>query len=57
MAQQRIFVADHKGMVGSAITRLLKNQDVEIITKDRSELDLSFVIINILIITKDKSRC
>jgi GDP-L-fucose synthase len=27
-------------MVGSAITRLLKNQDVEIITKDRSELDL-----------------
>ena len=40
MAQQRIFVAGHKGMVGSAITRLLKNQDVEIITKDRSELDL-----------------
>jgi GDP-L-fucose synthase len=26
--------------VGSAITRLLKNQDVEIITKDRTELDL-----------------
>jgi GDP-L-fucose synthase len=40
MAKQRIFVAGHKGMVGSAITRLLKNQDVEIITKDRSELDL-----------------
>ena len=40
MAQQRIFVAGHKGMVGSAITRLLKNQDVEIIAKDRSELDL-----------------
>jgi GDP-L-fucose synthase len=40
MTKQRIFVAGHKGMVGSAITRLLKNQDVEIITKDRSELDL-----------------
>ena len=40
MAKQRIFVAGHKGMVGSAITRLLKNQDVEIIAKDRSELDL-----------------
>ncbi len=40
MAKQRIFVAGHKGMVGSAITRLLKNQDVEIIIKDRSELDL-----------------
>jgi GDP-L-fucose synthase len=40
MAQLKIFVAGHKGMVGSAITRLLKNQDVEIITKDRTELDL-----------------
>jgi GDP-L-fucose synthase len=40
MAKHRIFVAGHKGMVGSAIVRLLKNQDVEIITKDRSELDL-----------------
>ena len=40
MAKQRIFVAGHKGMVGSVITRLLKNQDVETISKDRSELDL-----------------
>jgi GDP-L-fucose synthase len=40
MAKHRIFVAGHKGMVGSAIVRLLKNQDVEIITKDRSGLDL-----------------
>ena len=40
MAKHRIFVAGHKGMVGSAIVRLLKNQDVEIITKDRTELDL-----------------
>jgi GDP-L-fucose synthase len=40
MTISKIFVAGHKGMVGSAITRLLKNQDVEIITKDRSELNL-----------------
>jgi GDP-L-fucose synthase len=40
MAKPKIFVAGHKGMVGSAIVRLLKNQDVEIITKDRTELDL-----------------
>ena len=40
MSKHRIFVAGHKGMVGSAIVRLLKNQDVEIISKDRTELDL-----------------
>jgi GDP-L-fucose synthase len=40
MAKHRIFVAGHKGMVGSAIIRLLKDQDIEIITKDRTELDL-----------------
>ena len=40
MAKQRIFVAGHKGMVGSAIVRLLKSQNVEILTKDRTELDL-----------------
>ena len=40
MVQPKIFVAGHKGMVGSAIVRLLKNQDVKIIKKDRTELDL-----------------
>jgi GDP-L-fucose synthase len=40
MAKPKIFVAGHKGMAGSAITRLLKDQDFEIITKDRTELDL-----------------
>ena len=40
MAKPKIFVAGHKGMVGSAIVRLLKNQDIEIITKDRTELEL-----------------
>jgi GDP-L-fucose synthase len=40
MAKPKIFVAGNKGMVGSAIARLLKDQDFEIITKDRTELDL-----------------
>jgi GDP-L-fucose synthase len=40
MAKPKIFVAGHKGMVGSAIVRFLKNQDIVIITKDRTELDL-----------------
>ena len=40
MTKPRIFIAGHNGMAGSAIVRFLKNQDVEIITKQRSELDL-----------------
>jgi GDP-L-fucose synthase len=40
MVKPKIFIAGHKGMVGSAITRILKNQNVEILTKDRTELDL-----------------
>ena len=40
MSKPKIFIAGHKGMVGSAIIRKLKNQDVEIITKNRTELDL-----------------
>jgi len=36
----KIFVAGHKGMVGSAIIRYLSNQNLDIITKDRNELDL-----------------
>ncbi|MBS9903573.1 GDP-L-fucose synthase [Vibrio alginolyticus] len=41
MVKKRIFVAGHKGMVGSAIVRQLKNRsDVEIVTRDRTELDL-----------------
>lgn len=39
--KKRIFVAGHKGMVGSAIVRQLENRvDVEIVTRDRTELDL-----------------
>ena len=40
MFKNKIFVAGHRGMVGSALIRLFKNQDVEIITKNRAELDL-----------------
>lgn len=40
---KRIFVAGHKGMVGSAIIRQLKasEHDIEIIVRDRNELDLT----------------
>lgn len=41
MNQQRIFVAGHNGMVGSAIVRQLKAlSDVEVITRSRAELNL-----------------
>jgi GDP-L-fucose synthase len=37
---KRIWVAGHKGMVGSAIVRRLAAEDCEVITVDRSEVDL-----------------
>ncbi len=41
VVKKRIFVAGHRGMVGSAIVRQLSQRDnVEIITRTRSELDL-----------------
>ena len=40
MQNSRIFVAGHKGMVGSALIRQLENQDNELITRERKELDL-----------------
>jgi len=40
MANPKIFIAGHKGMVGSALVRLLEKQKVELIIKDRTELDL-----------------
>jgi GDP-L-fucose synthase len=40
MTKLRVFIAGHKGMVGSALVRILKNKDVEIITKNKAEVDL-----------------
>ena len=40
MNKSRIFVAGHKGMVGSAIVRLLKKQKKKIVSRDRKQLDL-----------------
>jgi len=40
MTKPRIFIAGHNGMVGSALSRLLKDQEVETIKKNRLELDL-----------------
>jgi GDP-L-fucose synthase len=37
---KRIFVAGHRGMVGSAIARRLVSEDCEIITVDRRKVDL-----------------
>jgi GDP-L-fucose synthase len=40
MSKPKIFIAGHKGMVGSALVRLLKRKKVEIIIKEKKELNL-----------------
>ena len=40
MAKTKIFIAGHNGMVGSALVHFLQSQEVEIITKNKEELDL-----------------
>jgi len=40
MSKTKIFVAGHNGMVGSAITRYLENQNVEIIIREKKNLNL-----------------
>ncbi len=41
MIKKRVFVAGHKGMVGSAIVRqLMLDSNVELITRDKNELNL-----------------
>ena len=37
---KKIFIAGHNGMVGSAVHRKLINEKCEILTTDRSEVDL-----------------
>ena len=37
----KVFVAGHKGMVGTALCRQLKNYDIELITASREKLDLT----------------
>jgi len=41
MTKQRVFIAGHRGMVGSAIVRQLEQRaDIELVLRDRSQLDL-----------------
>ena len=40
MFKKKIFVAGHNGLVGSALVRILKEQNFEIITKNRNKLNL-----------------
>ena len=40
LAGKRVFVAGHKGMVGSALARRLAQSDAELLTADRRALDL-----------------
>lgn len=40
LAGKRVFVAGHKGMVGSAIVRRLAAEDCEILTLERGDVDL-----------------
>src|SRR5512147_1226987 len=37
---KRVYVAGHRGMVGSALVRRLASEDVELLTAGRRELDL-----------------
>jgi len=41
MPQQKIYVAGHNGMVGSAIVRQLKTANCQLITRSHSDLDLT----------------
>ena len=40
LSGKRVFVAGHRGMVGSAIVRRLADADCEVLTTTRSEMDL-----------------
>ncbi len=40
LSRKRVFVSGHRGMVGSAIVRMLANEDCEVLTIRRDRLDL-----------------
>jgi len=40
LSRKRVFVSGHRGMVGSAIVRMLANEDCEVLTIGRDRLDL-----------------
>ena len=40
MKKKKLFIAGHKGMVGSALIRALKFKNVEIIIKEKKKLNL-----------------
>lgn len=40
LAGKRVYVAGHRGMVGSAIVRRLQNEDCEVLTANRQDADL-----------------
>ncbi len=40
LAGKRVYVAGHRGMVGSALVRRLQGEGCEILTAGRAELDL-----------------
>ena len=40
LTRKRVWVAGHRGMAGAAIVRRLKRENCEIVTVDRSKLDL-----------------
>ncbi|MBD1167797.1 GDP-L-fucose synthase [Pelagibacterales bacterium SAG-MED06] len=40
MNKPRVFIAGHKGMVGSALIRVLKNKNIKIIVKEKKDLNL-----------------
>ena len=52
--KNKIYVAGHKGMVGSAIVRCLKKSKVKIITKSKKELDLTKQIEVLKFLKKEK---
>ena len=41
LAGKRVYVAGHRGMVGAALVRRLASEPVELLTANRSELDLT----------------